>query len=255
MNRVDFRIYGELNSIIWKNHCGKDISLEINSTHSVKDLVESLGIPHGEVGLIMVDGEVEAFSRKLSGGERVSVYPVFRSIDVRSVSKTLTEYPQEPRFILDVHLGKLAGYLRMLGFDTVYQVEAEDRWLADKSQAEGRVLLSFDRELLMRNKVPYPYLVRSREPLVQLREVVDRFDLIDWIQPLTRCMVCNGSLEPVDKGVILEMLPEGVAETKDCFKLCDSCGKVYWSGSHTDGINRIIENLIDDIGKNGRCKE
>ena len=247
MNKVDFRVYGELNSIIWKNHGEKDISIQLESTHSVKDLVESLGIPHGEVGLLLVDGEVEDFGRKLHGGERVSVYPVFRSIEVAQVSKTLLEYPKPPRFILDVHLGKLARYLRMLGFDTIYEVEGEDSWLADKSEAEGRVLLSFDRELLMRKKVPFPYLVRSRYPLEQLREVVERFGLFDQIEPLTRCMVCNGVLEPVDKEEIIGILPKGVAEINDIFKKCDLCGKVYWSGTHTQGMDKIIENLRHDI--------
>lgn len=255
MYEVNLRIYGDLNKIIWKKHVEKDVSLQINSTHSVKDLVESLGIPHGEVGLILVDGEVEDFTRKIYGGERISVYPVFRSIDIGSTSRTLLEYPEMPKFILDVHLGKLASYLRMLGFDAKYEVYGEDSWLASVSEAEDRVLLSFDRELLMRKNVPYPYLVRSRNPLEQLRELVERFELIDKIEPFSRCMVCNGTLEPVEKEKILGMLPKGVAKINDVFKQCDSCGKLYWSGTHTEGMYKIIDSLGNTAVKDGRCME
>ncbi|MCR3955034.1 MAG: Mut7-C ubiquitin/RNAse domain-containing protein [Gudongella sp.] len=255
MREVVFRIYGDLNGIKWKRFTEREISLRLNSTHSVKDLVESLGIPHGEVGMLLVDDEIEDFDRKLYGGERVSVYPVFRSIDVRSVSKTLMEYPQEAKFILDVHLGKLAKYLRMLGFDTLYEVDGEDFWLADKSEAEGRILLSLDRELLMRKNVPYPYLVRSRDPLEQLRETVEKFCLIERMEPLSRCMVCNGKLKQMEKEKILGILPEGVAETNEIFKRCDSCGKIYWSGTHTEGMKNIIDNLLKTSVKDGRCME
>ncbi|MGM0396444.1 MAG: Mut7-C RNAse domain-containing protein [Bacillota bacterium] len=243
MNYVDIRIYGELNNILWNHRDGSEIRINIKGSPSVKDVVESLGIPHGEVGLLLVDGEVEDFLRKLYGSERVTVYPVFRTIDVDRTSKTLLKFPEPPRFVLDVHLGKLARYLRMLGFDTLYESEADDTWLADISASERRIILSFDRELLMRNKALYPYLVRSREPLQQLKEIVERFGLLEKTRPFTRCLVCNGALLPVRKEDIEDQLPDGVKELRDKFKRCDSCGKIYWKGTHTERMNEIIDKL------------
>lgn len=243
MNHVDIRIYGELNKLLWNHREGGDIVIPIKGTPSVKDVVESLGIPHSEVGLLLIDGEVEGFSRKLYGRERVSVYPVFKGIDVNGISKTLIEFPKLPGFVLDVHLGKLARYLRMLGFDVVYGISADDLWLANISESEGRILLSFDRELLMRNNVSYPYLVRSRDPKEQLFEVIEKFNLYGKIKPFSRCLVCNGVLVPTSKEKIENQLPEGVKEIRHAFKICDKCGKIYWKGTHTDRMNDIINEL------------
>ncbi|WP_422484698.1 Mut7-C RNAse domain-containing protein [Gudongella sp. DL1XJH-153] len=243
MNHVDLRIYGELNRLLWNHREGGEIIIHIKGTPSVKDVVESLGIPHSEVGLLLIDGEVEGFSRKLYGGERVSVYPVFKKIDVNSISKTVIEFPEVHRFVLDVHLGKLARYLRMLGFDVVYRIDADDPWLANISESEKRILLSFDRELLMRKNVSYPYLVRSRYPMEQLKEVIEKFNLLENIKPFSRCLVCNGVLVPINKEKIEDQLPEGVREIRHVFKICENCGKIYWKGTHTDKMDVIINGL------------
>lgn len=95
---------------------------------SVKDMIEGIGVPHTEVDLVLVNGESSDFSRLVQNGDRVAVYPVFESIDIAPVLRLRPQPLRELRFVLDVHLGRLAGYLRTLGFDAVYSNRASDRF-------------------------------------------------------------------------------------------------------------------------------
>src|SRR4051794_19951514 len=120
-----FRFYAELNDFLARENRGRSFVHRFFGTPAAKDVVESLGVPHGEIDLILVDGTSAPLDRRLRGGERVSVYPVFESLDVSSLVRLRPEPLRVSRFLLDVHLGKLARLLRLLGFDTEYATHAE----------------------------------------------------------------------------------------------------------------------------------
>ncbi len=242
MARAYFRFYAELNDFLPPESRGKRLERYFDVIGPVKDLIESFGVPHTEVDLVLINGESAAFSRPVRDGDRISVYPVFASIDVSSVSQVRPLPLRAPWFVLDVHLGRLAAYLRMGGFDALYRNNASDSDLVAVVGRDRRVLLTRDRYLLMRSDVDRGYWVRSTNPQQQLMEVVRRFDLLDRMQPFTRCMKCNGSLELVRRDDILDRLPAKVQGKQD-FRLCSGCGALYWEGTHHARMTKILEWL------------
>ena len=164
MKRAHFRFYAELNDFLSKARRGAAFAHEFQGAPSVKDVVESLGVPHTEIDLILADGQSVEFSWILRDGARVSVYPVFESIDITPLTRVRPASLREVRFVLDVHLGRLARYLRMLGFDTRWRNDARDEELASVSAAEHRILLTRDSGLLKRRIVTHGYRVREIAP-------------------------------------------------------------------------------------------
>ncbi len=202
--RASFRFYAELN-----DHLQSELQFRVVEKHffvpaSVKDMVESLGVPHTEVDLILVNGESSGFSRLVQNGDRVAVYPVFESLDISPVLRLRPLPLRETRFVLDVHLGKLARYLRMLGFDTLYSNHAGDRELVETSADQNRILLTRDRDLLKHSAVTHGYWLRETDSRLQTAEVITRFDLVRSIRLFTRCMVCNHELRAVPKTEVQE---------------------------------------------------
>ena len=157
--------------------------------------VESLGVPHTEVDLILVNDRSVEWAYQPQEGDRVAVYPVFESLDITPLIRLRPEPLREVRFVLDGHLGRLAAYLRMLGFDTWYRNHVDDAVLAQVSKEERRILLTRDQGLLKRSAVTHGYWVRATAPREQLREVIARFDLQRQAKPFTRCLSCNGRLQ------------------------------------------------------------
>ncbi len=238
--RATFRFYEELNDFLPSERRKRDFAHRFIGTPSVKDTIEALGVPHTEIDLILVDGQSVGFDRKLVGGERVAVYPVFEVFDVASLTRLRATPLREPRFILDVHLGKLARYLRMLGFDALYQNDYDDQTIVAVAGAERRIILTRDKGILKHNAVTHGYWLRATAPHDQLREVVAAFDLARRIRPFTRCMACNGVLHPVEKSAARHRAPPGVVEDFDDFAECETCGKIYWPGSHFDRMRGMI---------------
>lgn len=232
-----------MNDFLAREFRARDIVYEFFVPGAVKDVIESFGVPHTEVELILVNGESVGFDHLLAGGDRVSVYPVFEALDVRPVIRLRPEPLRETRFLLDGHLGRLARYLRMLGFDTAYSREADDAGLARASAAERRILLTRDRGLLMRREVTHGYSVRSTDPEAQLREVVERFDLAASLRPFTRCLRCNGELRKAAKAEVAHRLPPRTRECYQEFLFCPACGGVYWSGPHHRRMSAMIDGI------------
>jgi len=196
MAAARFRFYAELNDFLPLESRGCYLERQFATGGSVKDFIESFGVPHTEVDLVLVNGETVDFSYRVRDGDGVSVYPVFESFDIAPVSRVRPAPLRDLRFVLDVHLGRLAAYLRMAGFDATYRNDAADAELAEAAERERKVLLTRDRYLLMRTKVDRGYWVRSADPRQQLAEVLKRFQLADSLRPFTRCLVCNGELAP-----------------------------------------------------------
>jgi uncharacterized protein with PIN domain len=243
--RAWVRFYAELNDHLSPGARHHELEREFFVPPSVKDLIESFGVPHTEVELIIVDGESVDFSRTVRDGDRVAVYPMFEALDVTPELR-LRDHPlREPRFVLDVHLGRLAVYLRMLGFDTAYRNCATDAELAETSARERRILLTRDRGLLMRSAVTHGYWLRETASRRQALEVVRRFDLARWLAPFTRCLACNSRLRSAPLEEIAGRLPPGIAERHQDFRDCPGCRRVYWQGSHYDRMRSWIQsNLI-----------
>lgn len=242
--RIHLRVHGELADLAG----GRDHDVPATAPRSVKDLVEAAGVPHPEVDVVLVDGVPVGFDHQVTGGEHVEVHPPGGTIDVPPPQRLWPDPPTPRRFVLDVHLGTLTRRLRLLGFDCWYRTDADDPELADVAVTQGRILLTRDRQLLMRRDVRHGYVPRDDEPDVQLTEVVDRYGLADRAAPLTRCIPCNGRLEPVAAAEVWHLLPARTREEFDTFVACVSCGKVYWPGSHLDRIAGILD-VVGDPGR------
>jgi uncharacterized protein len=245
MKSAHFRFYAELNDFLPPARRGVAFLHEFGGRPSVKDVVESLGVPHTEVDLILADGESVDFSWTLRDGARVSVYPVFESIDITPVLRVRPSPLREVRLVLDVHLGRLARYLRMLGFDALWPGDAPDEELARISAAEHRILLTRDSGLLKRRIVTHGYRVRALDAPGQLAEVVRRLDLFRAISPFRRCLRCNVLLETVRKDDVLDELPRRVRERHDAFRRCPTCRRVYWAGSHVARMGRLVAGVLE----------
>ena len=228
--------------------CHRDIYHELKQQRSVKDLIESLGVPHTEIDVILVNDKSVNFDYLVNTGDEIEVYPVHSNFLKKnhagqSFLHCVPDDPDEYRFILDVHLGRLASYLRMLGFDALYKNQCDDEELAGISVQQKRILLTCDRLLLMRKIVKYGYFVRSRKIDEQLPEVVERYRLRHKLRPFTRCMSCNGITHAVDKAMIEHLLEPGTGKYYDEFYQCENCHKVYWRGNHFDRMQSVIVKL------------
>jgi len=243
---VTLRFYAELNDFLPPAHRQTAIAHACDGTPSVREAIEAHGVPHTEVDLLVVNGESVGFDAPLSDGDRVAVYPVFESFDVASVTRVRPMPLRDLRFLLDVHLGRLARYLRLAGFDAFYSRDLDDAELAQISSEQRRVLLTRDRGLLKRRSVTRGYFVRETSPPRQLAEVLRRFDLRRHVRPFSRCMACNGPLDAVDKREVAAEVPERSRTHFDAFLRCRSCRRVYWQGSHHVRLTRLIADALGD---------
>lgn len=246
MAQATFRFYAELNDFLPPYRRQVPFVHRFNGRVSIKDMIESLGVPHTEVDLILVNGVSVDFHYLVRDGDRISVYPVFESFDITPLLRVRPRPLRQPRFVLDVHLGRLAAYLRLLGFDTLYTPDCDDATLAALSREERRTLLTRDRGLLKRRQVTHGYCVRTTNPREQVREVLRRFDLYRLIAPFSRCIRCNGLLQPVSKQAIADRLPPHVRDNQQDFRICTACGQVYWRGSHYDRMQALIACWLED---------
>ena len=243
MGRASFRFYAELNDHLPREQQYKTLEKSFFTPGAVKDMIESFGVPHTEVDLIAANGQSVDFSYLVQDGDRIAVYPVFESFDVAREQRLRPQPLRNPRFILDVHLGKLAAYLRMLGFDAEYGRSLTDAELVQISTSEHRILLTRDRGLLKHGALTHGYWVRETNSRRQIAEVVHRFDLGRAIRPFTRCMTCNGVLEAVSQEQVRNLVPGRSLERYDQFHRCQQCGRIYWKGSHYARMRRWIEEL------------
>jgi len=253
MQQASFRFYAELNDLLPLSKRGLCFSHAFEASASVKDTVEAFGIPHTEVDLILANGETVTFSYLLRDGDRISVYPVFRSLDLSPLTRLQPRSGGEICFVLDTHLGRLAAYLRMMGFDSVYRNDCRDEELAHISLDQQRTLLSRDRGLLKRSLVTRGYLVRELQPREQLLEVLRRFNLSGSVAPFRRCLACNTLLQGVPKDLIGHCLPPETRKHYDEFHVCPGCNRLYWKGSHYQCMAVLIERMIDLV--NPACPE
>lgn len=240
MTDMILRFYEELNDFLAPGQRRHDIVQPYNRRTSVKDLIESFGVPHTEVELILVNGASVDFSYIVHPGDRISVYPVFEALDVTPLVQLRPAPLRTPRFIVDVNLGRLARYLRLLGFDSRFEHDLDDAGIAHISADESRIVLTRDRALLQQRIITHGYFVRADQPRAQVREVLARLDLFRLVRPFTRCTRCNGLLETVDKQAVLDSLQPKTRRYYEEFRHCTGCGQVYWKGSHFERALQLI---------------
>ena len=243
MATVWLRFYEELNDFLPPERCKVCFSHTFQRRASIKDMIEAFGVPHPEIDLILVNGQSVDFSYIVQDGDRISVYPLFESFDIAPLTRLRPQPLRVSRFVLDVHLGKLARYLRLLGFDALYRNNYDDAELARLASAERRILLTRDRDLLKRAVVTHGFFVRATDPRRQVEEIMDRLDLYRAIQPFQRCPRCNGLLATVSKQQVWERLPPQTRRYIEAFWECEQCGQLYWEGSHVPHIRGFIERL------------
>ena len=245
MVTAHFRFYAGLNDFLAPHRRHREFACACARASTAKHMIEALGVPHTEVTILLVNGESCGFDRLLRDGDRVAVYPAFKTLDVRPLQR-LAALPAGPlRFAADVHLGGLARMLRMAGFDTLYDQRADDPDLAALAAREARIVLTRDRDLLKRRNVAHGCYVRALKAADQLREIVERLGLGTEARPFTLCLHCNAPLRVVDKAQVMQRLPPAVQAAHTEFSTCDVCQGVFWKGSHWKRMCEVLENLSD----------
>jgi uncharacterized protein with PIN domain len=245
MSIASFCFHAELNDFLPRNKRQSKIFHTFEERASIKDMIESLGVPHTEVDCIEVNGESVNFSYIVQDKDTINVYPISVAVGMTS---TISVRPQPLtiiRFVLDIHLGKLATSLRLLGFDTLYRNDYADEELAQISSSQARILLTRDKGLLMRSLVTHGYYVRSTQPQQQIVEVLRRFDLFEIVSPFQRCLRCNGLLATVAKESIFDQLPATVQLQTHEFHRCQDCTQIYWKGSHFERLQQFIDIVMN----------
>ena len=205
-----------------------------------------IGVPHTEVDLILVNGVSVGFDYRIKNEDFVSVYPVFEALDVSKVNRLRPKPLRKTQFILDVHLGRLTKYLRICGFDCYYENLNDDE-IIDCALSQKRIILTKDKGLLKDSRVTHGYWVRANDPRQQLVEVIARFDLVDKIRFLVRCLLCNCKLQKIAKDEIRNLVPEKTASYYDTFYFCEHCQKIYWEGSHYENMLMLIDSIKNKV--------
>lgn len=247
MNSARFIFHGELNFFLPRQHKNQPIDYAFNRRASVKDMVEALGVPHPEVQFLLVNDRSVGWNCIVQPGDVVQAFAELNGAGPEHGVALVPPYQGRPRFVLDTHLGRLAGYLRMMGFDTLYRNDYDDEELAHISHHKQRILLTRDIGLLKRSIVIYGYYVRSTQPRQRLAEVIRRYGLAGDIQPFLHCIRCNGLLHTAAVDEIAALLPANAALYYDSFHRCASCGQIYWKGSHYARMERFIEDVRAEL--------
>ena len=237
------RFYAELNDLLPSTQRQRDVPYRIGDTSSVKDAIESLGVPHTVVDMILANGTSVDLGYRLVDGDRISVYPVFERLDITDLTRVRSEPLRQVRFVAGAHLGTLVRRLRLLGLDARYDIGWSNDVLADISASERRILLTRDRELLERPTVTHGLFVSHDDPDEQAVDVVRRLHLSAMLRPFTRCTVCNGLLDDVDKDAVADRLQPRTRAHFEVFKRCRGCDRVYWEGPHHDRLEEFVERV------------
>lgn len=248
---VHLRCYAELNDHLPPAQRQRENAVALNSRATVAELLRDRRFPSEAIELVLVNGASCGFSQVLRDGDRVSLYPVFEALDVTSLLRLRSRPLRKVLFVADAHLGRLARYLRLVGFDTLYENDPGDTALVEIAAAQGRILLSRDRALLARPRITHGLWVPQTAPREQLTWLVERLDLNCLFRPFTRCMGCNGLLSAVDKDDLKELVPQRVLALHDAFWRCGHCAQIYWRGTHYERLRAFVERLSAARQKGG----
>ena len=238
---VTISVSRDLQDLLRHGHPGEPIEYPLERRASIKDVVESLGIPHTEVGEILTDGRAADFSCIPEAGQAIRISAITAPFDVTRPSLLRPDPLPAVRFVVDVNVGRLAALLRLTGFDAAYHNDLGDNRIADLAHRENRVVLSKDRTLLKRSKIQFGRLVRAIHPEQQLIETLRFFGLTGPYRLFSRCLLCNQPLQAVAKTEIIHRLEPKTKKYFDTFKHCPDCDRIYWRGSHCDAMTAKLK--------------
>ena len=234
-------VHGELNDFIGRDRRIPCFEYLVKGQPSVKDVIESFGIPHPEVCLIHVNGKSVNFEFQVEHLDRIEVFPASQLAVSGQDECVLPFRPEQTKFLLDVHLGGLTRLLRLAGIDSGFEKDDPgDEVLARRSSEEDRILLTRDINLLKRSVVRYGYWLRKTGSKNQFREIVDRYDLRPLFKPFSRCVHCNELVKPVEKSDIVGRVRADTLSYYKQFWICPACEHIYWKGSHFERINSLL---------------
>lgn len=239
-----FRFFGTLPDLLRHKYRQIPILYSFKGHPGVKDAIETMGVPHSEVDALLANGHSVGFGYQLQHDDLIDVYPLYTTVPIHPYISLSAVTPNPVGFVLDVHLGKLARRLRLLGFDCLYRNDFADSEIVRISLDEERIILTRDLGILKHRQVCYGYLIRSGQVEVQVQEVLARYQLFDQIKPWRRCLNCNGLLRGVDRASILHRLePKTILYYED-FHQCSACDHIYWQGSHFEKMSCWVNALL-----------
>ena len=246
MATATIRFYEELNDYLPRPLRRHEIAAHFHQRCPVRHLIETQGVPHTEVEIILINGISVGLEAPVTDGDRISVYPMFEALDIAPLLRLRPQPLREPRFFADAQLGRLAKHLRLLGFDTRYHNAIDDAELVRQAVSERRIILSRDRALLMRRDVSHGLHLRLDDPENQLIHVIRRCDLARSCHPFTRCIECNQAIETVEKQAVIGRLEPETSASFDKFWHCPACGRIYWKGSHYERLQQRVAAALRD---------
>jgi uncharacterized protein with PIN domain len=245
MPKATFRFYEELNDFLPKHRRKTDFEAKFKGKRSIKDMIEALGVPHTEIDLILVDGNSVDFNYILQDEDRVSVYPVFESLNITDVTQLRKIPLRRNKFIADINLGNIVKYMRVLGLDLFYDSLLSTREIIEISKRENRVILTKNRKLLKFKDVSHGIFIRPGTTTEQIRRIIDYLDIKDNIKPFSRCLRCNTILKSVQKEKILDRIPPKTKEFCDEYVQCQFCDKIYWKGTHFINMQKVVRQILN----------
>ncbi len=237
MFEVALRFRGSLVFFLYRRGRRDFFTARYRQRRSLKDLIESYGIPHVEVGAVLSRGSRIDMNYIPGHDDSIVLYPYYWTDDVIDTGSVIPA--GGVRFISDVHLRKLVRLMRFYGHDVLFNAEWDDSELAHVAAAGDRILLTRDSQLLMRKEVAYGYYLRSQNSDEQLEEILARWPLNASRRMRSRCMVCNGIIKRItgdESDYAALTVPPEVAKWCSEYFRCTGCGKIYWKGSHYDRI-------------------
>ena len=252
MATARFRIHPQLHPFLAPARRQEAFDYRCARAATMKNALEALGIPHTEVASLQVNGALATLDRSVREGDEIAAQGWFAIQALQPVVHRI--------FIADAHLGALARFLRMLGFDTLHDNALSDEAIRNEAAASHRIVLTRDRELLKCREIVIGAYVRALRPEAQLREVWARFDLAPYVRPFSLCLCCNVPLENIAKQAVIERLPEQVVRSQQRFWQCLRCRRIYWPGSHYERMRAALEQtlqsaLVLHTDPAGTCQE
>jgi hypothetical protein len=239
--QATYHFHGDLPRLLRRRWRGDNpIIAPVKRAASIKDVIEAFGLPHTEVHAITCNGRPVDFSWPVRANQHFDIFPVAIPWDLTRPTLLRPAPLNSRKFIVDVNVGRLARYLRMAGFDTLYHPSWKDRDILQALALEQRLLLSRNLDLLKRKQVVFGRAIRENSPPEQLREVLNLFGIGAPPRPFSRCLECNALLDPVPKAAILHRLEPLTIRHFDTFCICRHCDKIYWTGSHVDRMRQVL---------------
>ncbi len=234
MATARFRFHGELAAFLPRARRDSAFNCECARAATLKNAIEALGVPHTEVGAILVNDRSATLQRIVREGDVIEVHPW-----------TLQPLAGRPQFVADAHLGGLARFLRMLGYDTLHENTISDREIRRLAQQERRVALTRDRELLKCREILRGAYVHARKAEAQLREVAARFGLAERARPFTLCLACNLPLRPAEPDSVAGQVPPRIRARYARFLQCPGCGGIFWEGTHFARMQEALARSLE----------